>query len=202
MTSPARTTAVDWHATATNAPVLGIVAGLDLSLTSTGCAKVSSDGQTVLARIQPGKRKGHDRLAHIREHVARWCAGADVVVVEGPSFGSTTGMQHERGGLWWMITHDLWEARIPYAVVPPASLKKYATGAGGGPKSGKDQVLAAVIRRYPAVPVDGNDVADALVLAAMGADQYRMPYAKVPLVNQLALAKIDWPGLPALSKTA
>ena len=195
MSSPARATAVDWHATATNAPALGIVAGLDLSLTSTGCARVSSDGQTVLARIQPGKRKGHDRLAHIREHVARWCAGADVVVVEGPSFGSTTGMQHERGGLWWMITHDLWEARIPYAVVPPANLKMYATGFGGGPKSGKDQVLAAVIRRYTAVPVDGNDVADALVLAAMGADHSGVPYAGVPKANRRALDKIEWPAL-------
>ena len=38
-----------------------------------------------------------------------------------------------------------------------------ATGAGGGLKAGKDQVLAAVIRRYPDVPVDGNDQADALV---------------------------------------
>ena len=175
-------------------PVPLRIVGLDLSLTSTGLARIDG-ADTTIARIQPGKRKGHDRLTYLRSEIVKRCAGADLAVVEGPSYNSAGGREHERGGLWWMITHELWLSCIPYAVVPPANLKMYATGFGGGPRSGKDQVLAAVIRRYTAVPVDGNDVADALVLAAMGADHAGVPYAGVPKANRRALDKIDWPAL-------
>ena len=60
----------------------------------------------------------------------------------------------------------------PVAEVAPALLKKYATGKGN---AAKDEVLASVVRRYPQVDISGNDISDALVLAAMGARQLRTP---------------------------
>lgn len=170
-----------------------IIAGLDLSLTSTGLA-VADHGDVRLHRIQPRKLAGHDRLNFLLDDISQ-VRGADLVVVEGPSYGSTGGSQHERAGLWWLVAHYLWLQHLPYAVVPPSVLKKYATGYGGGPKSGKDQVLAAVIRRYPDVPVDGNDVADALVLAAMAADQYGEALEPVPKLNRAALGSVTWPDI-------
>ena len=91
--------------------------------------------------------------------------------------------------------------------IPPASLKMYATGKGN---ASKDAVLAAAIRRYPDVEFDGNDAADALILAAMGADHLGFPLvsktpsgrksrATLPARNREALGKIDWPLLGELT---
>src|ERR1039457_5292524 len=170
------------------------ITGLDLSLTSTGFARICG-GDTTLARLRTLKRDGHGRLEFLLAEIACRVRDADLVVVEGPSYGSQAGQKghHERAGLWWLVTHMLWRQGLPYAVVPPAVVKKYATGAGGGLKAGKDQVLAAVIRRYPDVPVDGNDQADALVLAAMGADHLGCPLTTVPKEHRAALAAVTWP---------
>jgi hypothetical protein len=166
------------------------VAGLDLSLTSTGYASANlalSPALAVAERLRPGKLRGHERLRWIYREAGRRCGGADLVVVEGPSYGSHQG-QHQLGGLFYLVTHVLWQGGITVVVVPPPSLKKYATGNGG---ASKDEVLAAVVRRYPAVDVRGNDEADALVLAAMGADFLGHPLVPVPAVHRQALAK--WP---------
>jgi crossover junction endodeoxyribonuclease RuvC len=171
------------------------LAGLDLSLTSTGFARICG-GDVALARIRPVKRDGHVRLEFVAAEIAALVDDADLVAVEGPSYGSQAGQQghHERAGLWWLVTHMLWRQGIPYVVVAPSGVKRYATGSGGGLKAGKDQVLAAVIRRYPEVPVDGNDQADALVLAAMAADYYGQPLAPVPEAHRTALAGVKgWP---------
>lgn len=173
------------------------ITGLDLSLTSTGIA-VANGGDVALTRVQPDDNlSDHARIDHIRAHV--WGLtrpdDVDLVVVEGPSYGSVTGKQHERAGLWWICTRVLWRAGTPYVVVTPSALKKYATGAGSGKNSGKDKVLAAVIKRYPMADVDGNDVADAVVLAAMAADHYGCPLAPVPAAHRAALRAVNWPDL-------
>ena len=174
-----------------------VIVGLDLSLTSTGIAEIR-DTKVTLSTITPGKRTGHQRLAFVSEQVTGWIydAEASLVVIEGPSYGSDYGKAHERAGLWWLIAHSLWHNKIPYAVISPPQVKKYATGYGTGPKSGKDKVLAAVIRRYADVPVDGNDQADALVLAAMGADHLGQPLATMPASHRAAATAVKWPPLP------
>jgi crossover junction endodeoxyribonuclease RuvC len=164
------------------------ICGLDLSLTSTGIARIGEEAE--LWRITPKRATGCDRLNQILREITSRTDGAGLVVIEGPSYGSTGGKEHERGGLWWLVRYHLWQASQNVAVVPPAVLKKYATGYGN---AGKDTVLAAVIRRYPDVMVDGNDVADALVLAAMGADHLGYPLAVVPQIQRAALTKVDWP---------
>lgn len=169
------------------------VIGWDLSLTSTGVA-VLKDGHVGLITIRPDAT-GHDhaRIDYVRARLWEFVKEADLVVVEGPSYGSVTGKQHERAGLWWICTRMLWRAGTPYAVVVPSALKKYALGRGTGKDTGKDAVLAAAIRRYPMADVDGNDVADALVLAAMGADHLGCPLAEVPQNHRAALAGVRWP---------
>lgn len=171
------------------------VVGLDLSLTSTGVA-VIKNGQVGLTVIRPDPT-GHDhaRIDYVRSHVWGLTQRTSLVVIEGPSYGSVTGKQHERAGLWWICARMLWRAGTPYAVVSPSALKKYALGKGSGKGTGKDQVLAAAIRRYPMADADGNDVADALVLAAMGADHLGCPLASVPQTHRAALAGIRWPNI-------
>ena len=169
------------------------VVGLDLSLTSTGIARIGE--KTWADRIVP-RVTSYQRMAFIVSAVADLVSDADLVVVEGPSFGSGANSRqaghHERGGLWWLVTYRLWRKAVPFAVVPPATLKRYATGKGNATK---DAVLAAAIRRYPAVEFDGNDQADALVLAAMGADHHGRPIAPVPQANRAALGSVTWPAI-------
>lgn len=177
---------------------MNVVVGLDLSLTSTGVARIV-DGKAAVGRVRPKNIDGHERLEFIREDVAGWVyedgQAPGLVVIEGPSYGSPSGSQrghHERAGLWWLVTQDLWMSGVRVAVVPPTQLKTYATGKGN---AGKDDVLTAVVRRFPDVAVRGNDDADALVLAAMGADHLGQPLVTMPAEHRKALAKVEWPAV-------
>lgn len=153
------------------------VVGIDLSLTSTGIAVIHSDGSVALQRIQSKGTNAdsletrHLRLRGIAAQVVNTADDEqpDLVVIENPAYSRVGGSAHDRSGLWWMVTSKLIARGHQVVTVPPSCRPKYATGAGGGPNSGKDRVLAAVIRRYPQADVTGNDEADALILAAMGA---------------------------------
>jgi hypothetical protein len=167
------------------------VVGLDLSLTSLGYAW--ADGTEHSECAVKAKLSGHRRLKLLTDAVRAGTEGAVLVVVEGPSYGSQAGQRghHERAGLWWMVTHDLWLHKIPTAIVPPSVLKSYATGVGN---AAKDAVLVAACKRFPAfADSGGNDAADALWLAAMGADHLGAPLVTMPAANRAALAKVDWP---------
>lgn len=168
------------------------VGGLDLSLDSTGVATLDNGGGVVdiwTGRLRPGKLRGHPRLRMIHTRAVNLLNECDLVLVEGPSYASIGTGQHERGGLWWIVTHVLWRQGVKLIVVPPSSLKKYATGKGG---AHKDEVLAAVVRRYKDCELTGNDEADALTLAAMGADYHGWPIVEVPKLNRTALDKWPW----------
>lgn len=159
------------------------VIGLDLSLTSTG---VAGNGWT--DRIKT-KCRGHMRLDVIVDNILDFVRHADLVVVEGPSYGSTGSSYHELAGLWWLVTHNLWVHGIPFAVAAPGQVKRYATGKGN---ADKDVVIRQVARRFPWFE-GGNDEADALILAAMGADQLGHPIAAMPETHRKALKSVEWP---------
>lgn len=183
-----------------------VVVGIDLSLTSTGIAEIrwgdldAPDDTTVATRrIQSAGRAGASladrqaRLHRLAGQVVEWAAYADLTVIEGPSLGQARqGGQHDRSGLWWLVIDLLTDAYDSVAVeVPPACRSKYACGKGNAPK---DAVLAAVIRRYPDIDVTGNDVADALTLAAMGARHLGHPIeASLPQTHLDAMTRIRWP---------
>lgn len=175
-----------------------IVVGLDLSLTSTGVA-TSSWTRTIKTKAS---MRGYPRLRYIRSTILDILIETrpHLIVVEGPSFGSVGRGQHERGGLWWMITEVVDDAGIPIAVAPPASIKKYATGYGGGPKSDKDMVIMAAARRFGWF-AGGNDEADALWACAMGHAWLAEPLVELPSINKTALSGVDWPTRFAFSET-
>lgn len=177
--------------------------GLDLSLASTGVAIYDTDPTlpTVELHHVYSKAQGSrladraDRLHTLVGEIGDYISiGTDLVAVEGPSHGQARqGGQHDRAGLWWMVVYGAHLPGIPVVEIPPACVKKYATGKGG---AGKDAVLAAVVRRYPDVPVMGNDEADALMLVAMAAHHYQVSTLPgVPQTHATALAKVDWPDL-------
>jgi crossover junction endodeoxyribonuclease RuvC len=165
---------------------MSVAIGLDLSLTSTGVA--SSRGW--VERIQV-KGTGFKRLREIRDEVVTLThSNADLYVVEALSIGSTFGQHLTRAGLWHMVMDRVDSWGTPWIEVAPTSLKKYATGKGN---AAKDEVLAAAIRRFPAINVTGNDEADALWLAAIGADLLGEPMVEMPGTNRTVLRKLQLP---------
>lgn len=175
------------------------VVGVDLSLSATGM----SDGARTWLIRSTGHRGDtlldrHERLAALACQVERdvRVSGADLVVIEGPSLG--VGRQsgtHDRAGLWWLVVHRLGVAGVPVVEVPPAALKKYATGKGN---ANKGAVIDATARRFPNVDTGADDNrCDALWLAAMGLDQLTGSGA-VPAAQRAGLAKVAWPHMEAL----
>jgi crossover junction endodeoxyribonuclease RuvC len=169
-----------------------VVLGLDLSLTSTGAALAGGNGgkySTSVLRPPAGRHRGHDRLLWLVDEVEAEAKHADLIVVEGPAFGAKGSAYHQLAGLWWLVVHALWLHNLPVAIAPPAAVKRYATGRGN---AGKDLVLASVVRRFPDF-AGGNDEADALILAALGAEHLGHPIVDMPAAHRTALSGVDWP---------
>jgi hypothetical protein len=189
-----------------------IIVGLDLSLTSTGVARLNLtetkppriDLDTYSSKPPPIRRgpKGkplpatlnqrHRRLTQIRDALAQACAGADLVLVEGPSLASRDGHAHDRSGLWWLVMEALHNMGPAVVEVPPSCRMKYATGKG---MASKDVVMLAAANRYrDLVEVTGNDVADALLIAAMGARHLGRPIeSSLPQTHLAAMDNVHWP---------
>lgn len=171
-----------------------LVIGVDLSLVSSGVA--SSDGWVSRVRSKANGVGLHDRdnrlsaivnliLVTIQEDRM-----PDLVVIEQPAYSRVGGSNHDRSGCWWLLVHELITYRIPVAEVPPTCRSKWITGRGN---CSKDEALAATIRRFPEFDVDGNDVADSLVLCAMGRARLGFPLASMPADRAAVLEKIKWP---------
>lgn len=172
------------------------VVGLDLSLTATGIANLR--GRSALLHRLGSQPAGgrwpdrHARLEALAEDVIDLVGPRPaLVVLEAPAYGSKTGQVHDRAGYWWSVYGRLRGHEVPVLVVAPAKRAKYATGRG---TAGKDEVLAAVVRRYGWAEVGNNDHADALVLAAMGARllgepvEEWLPQAHLAAMDGLSLA--------------
>lgn len=189
-----------------------IIVGLDLSLTKTGVAHLLvADGkqpevalETIESKAGPVRHneKGEAlmpslgarryRLDGLRARIVRACQGADVVAIEGPSFASKGGQHHDRSGLAWLVIDTLFAEGFTVVEVPPNNLKMYATGKGN---ASKDAVMLAIANRYrDLVEVTGNDVADALGIAALTARYLQHPIEpSMPQTHLRAIATVAWP---------
>lgn len=165
------------------------VVGLDLSLTSTGvCTKF---GPTT---IPGGTLRDERRLVWIRDAILGHTDLANLVVIEGYAFGAGGhGQAGVRGiaELGGVVRVALYEAGLPFVVVAPATLKKYATGKGNAPK---DQVLVQAVKRS-GMEFRSSDEADAWWLWAMAKDHYGELLIEMPKEHRAALDKVDWPVL-------
>jgi hypothetical protein len=162
------------------------VVGLDLSLTGTGIAN-----NTGTHRVRCGDLRGCARFSWIAAHIFGdgTTQAADLVVIEGPSYGSSGAGHHEAAGLWWHIVHRLDALEVPYAVIPPSTLKKYAAGKGNATKP---DMRVALLQRAGIDERDDNKV-DAWWLRAAGLDALGRPLVELPKVQREALAKVAWP---------
>lgn len=143
------------------------VMGLDLSLTGTGLVILDAEARILEhVAIQVGGR-GMDRVIAIEEAIRRRLSGMEValVAIEGYAYGVRRRQSHladlaELGGV---VKRRLIQEAVPYVVISPAAVKKFATGKGN---AGKDKVAVAAYKKWK-VEFETADEVDAYVLARM-----------------------------------
>lgn len=166
-----------------------LVVGADLSLKSTG---LGSADWTDAVRTKDSLR-GHPRLAFLMQEIGSFLRNADLVVLEGPSYGHAgQGGHEELSGLRIMVQHWLWRREIPYAVVSPSSLKLWFAGYGKASKAGMREAAERWYGRTFEGPA-ANDECDAFALATAGYAWLGHPLAEVPERHTGALAGCQWP---------
>lgn len=176
-------------------PVLALPAhratmmGIDASLTATGVA-ILSKGKIKHFVLSPpkGMDRGAARLFwfyhEFTELLARY--KPVFVAIEGYSFGSKNGRE-ALGELGGILRMALFNANREPLVVPPTSLKTFATGSGNAPK---DQVMMQAYKRW-GIETGNNNECDACVLAIMGlAVQSGFDRGHFTQAQQSALAKL------------
>ena len=163
------------------------ILALDLSLVRTGVCR--PDGMTNC--ITTGSLRGLPRIDAIVRNVHELCRqeAAELLVLEGYSFGSKGRAVFDVGELGGCVRLLLYRLGIPFVDVPPATLKKFATGKGN---CGKDEMIAAAIRRFR-FPGCENNEADAFLLWCMACHAYGAAVSSVPQVQAEALRKVTWP---------
>lgn len=177
---------------------IGVV-GLDLSLTSSGYARIGPSGGAVTGHhgrkgsLKETLQERHERIQSTVDWLnGRW-GPSDLVVVEAPSYGSTGGSAWDRAGLWWTVLNQI----MPHTTVVVVAPKTRAGWATGAADSGKTAVTAAMRQRVAAVGDDpagvaNNDEADALALAWMGAQW--LGWLPATKDEQRRLKSVRWPG--------
>ena len=177
---------------------MGAVVGVDPSISSTGVAALGDAQRFERVQSKPGSDSLSMRIDRMRAMATRVHyfivdgERTDLIVMEGPAYGSNNQMTHMLAGYWWLLVHAL-EKVAPIAVVQPGTLKKFATGDG---RAGKDEMLAAAIGAFPLAGIRNNDIADAAALAAMGAVWLGREFGGVFAPSGMASVQaVRWPEL-------
>jgi len=152
--------------------MLRIVA-FDLSLTSTGVCKSQAPAEPFALETAP--LRGMQRLYWIQSRVLAHAEDADLVVLEGYSYGS--GYQaHQLGELGGVVRLGLWCRGIPYVDLPPAIRCKMATGKGN---ASKEHVLSEAVQRL-GYTGHSDDESDAMWLLEAARQHYGLSDVKLP----------------------
>lgn len=163
------------------------VLGLDLSLTSTGIAHPDGTLETLKP---PDNIRGCGRLELLRNTIRSRALvpRPHLVAVEGYAH-ARPNQAHQIGELGGVIRLTLFEAGIDYIDVPPATLKKLATGRGNATKP---DMRMALYKRTGIDVSDDNQV-DAAWLRILGLTLLGHPEIALPATQLDALNKIKRP---------
>lgn len=167
--------------------------GIDQSLTATGVCLVGDDGKpSALFTVDPGSRRGAERLSFVKEAVSTLLGPiVQFVCFEGYSYDSTS-RQHALGEVGGVLKLLVYEHHLPYLEVSPASLKKFATGKStasskrDGASKG-DMIMAA---EAEGIAVADDNQADAYFLATVArfffTKERPLKRAQMEVLRQLA----------------
>lgn len=163
------------------------VTGLDMSITGTGVCRPDGSTYTITT-----KAKKDDRLTDIRDQImgVHVSGGTDLIVLEdvpGKMIGAASVVIPMLHG---SVRSALKDARIPYVIVSPPTLKKFATGRGNADKSA--MILAAFKRAE--IEFRDNNQCDAWWLWIAGLTRCTgiTPAGLLPAAQRAALDVVDW----------
>lgn len=135
--------------------------GIDQSLNATGLCRLADHGATTaLVTVDPKKARDGERLLLVKRAIAALATdGIKFAALEGYSYESV-GRVFELGEIGGVVKVLLLESGIPYVVVPPVLIKKFATGIT---TASKEDMVANCQGR--GVPCTDDNQADAYFLA-------------------------------------
>ena len=166
------------------------VIGIDPSLTATGVCW--PDGSTEVI-TWPGR--GVDRLCAVYRWATngdpiKWRDGDLTIYLEGYAHGKGN-QAHQMGELGGVLRLGFRHAGVPLVTIPPATVKKYATGKGN---ANKDLVRDAARDRLGLPAGVTSDECDAAWLRQIGMALLFDPFAvEVPKQHREALHKLRLP---------
>jgi crossover junction endodeoxyribonuclease RuvC len=135
--------------------------GIDQSLNGTGlCLRDANDIVHATQTVDSGKLRDVERLAYVKARVTSFLSDrVKFVAFEGYSYNSVGRVFElgEIGGVLRLLVH---EHRLSYVVIPPASLKKFATG---NPRAEKEDMVEAAQRA--GFDTEDDNQADAFFLS-------------------------------------
>jgi crossover junction endodeoxyribonuclease RuvC len=142
------------------------IAGIDQSLTSTGVVILDDQGNKIMNWAIKSKLRGTERLIDIEERLIGQLKQLNVekAYMEGYAMGIRGGHVFDLGELGGVLKVGLHRVGIPVAIIPPACVKKFASGKGNAQK---DDMKLAVFKRWNA-EFPTIDEVDAYVIARMG----------------------------------
>lgn len=163
------------------------IIGIDPSLTGTGWAVGDLTG-TVTA-------DGEDeRLPHIYRSVMFLAEATHLAIIEDlPVHGHGAG---KTGMAQGVIRLALQHLMVPYITVPPATVKKFATGHGNATKA--DMRMALYQRT--GIDVRDDNQADAAWLRHLGYALIGLPLIPLPKTHLAALDKLPRPDLTTVGE--
>lgn len=161
-----------------------IIIGLDLSFTGTGLVKFKDGGvlDTKLIKTIPEGKDICSRFHRINEcltEVNDFCFTEfdeeKIIVIEGYSFNSRSGMCFSIGEMGGVIKNHLYQMYLlksdkvtKFLEIPPTQLKKFITGKG---QCKKELILKEIYKNF-GFDTDDNNIADAYALAYLGYSVY------------------------------
>jgi len=166
--------------------------GLDLSLTGSGfCLKRGTEIQLKTIKTKPADFENDlERLRHIRKTILDLIPVGTVMVCVEDFFipGRASQINAAKGliMLGTLIRVAMYEQGMPFYVISPPQLKKYATGKGNGPKG---IVIREIYKRWGIDAKDDNQ-ADACVLAHIAEALYKHPNFQLHKYQEETVAKI------------
>jgi Holliday junction resolvasome RuvABC endonuclease subunit len=160
-----------------------MIIGLDLSLSETGWAIDGESGTIPTPALMPLE----ERLDTIRKGVCVDLVHAgDLVVIE--DFVTHSPAASKLGMVHGVVRCALWRYGISMALVPPATLKKFATGKGNATKA---DMRMALYQRF-GHDVSNDNVVDAMWLRLAG-HYWHAPACPLPKAQKDALDVVRWP---------